>query len=221
MAPQSTIEMQTCSAPPIEGEGEGGASPGSGVSGLNSLNLINGYSGTVTVVAPLGVGTFNLTAGPTGAIAQPSTPSGNDITVTGTFTWTGGVLNNTPSNAYVNIKGGGTITLPGTGNTLTSGSTLVFASLGGIQVTTITGAGTLLLNGTNEDAIFVRADAKVQLPVQEGSDGAVKGVDNVNKKLTIEAGAFWGYVGSGTGELGLQVGNNGGRFYLTVQRGFR
>ena len=90
-----------------------------------SLHILSGFGGTVSLGGSLTVGIYEQRA------AALSQPADTNLTVNGTFTWTGGVLNNTPSSAYVNINGGGTITLPGTGTTLTSGSTLVFASLGG------------------------------------------------------------------------------------------
>jgi hypothetical protein len=42
----------------------------------------------------------------------------------------------------------------------------------------------------------------------------VKGVDNVARKLTLEGGAYWGYIGEGTAKLELRVLNNGGTFFL-------
>ncbi len=176
------------------------------------VRIQSGYNGTVALGEALTFGVFDLASG---AIAQPT--SGTDLNITGAFTWTGGTLNNTPSAATVNMYGGGSIVLPGVGNTITTGSTLNFASLGGPVQTTITGAGDLLLNGTNADAIFVRADANVVKPVQVGSVGAVKGVNSTTQKLTIEPNAFWGYTGSGTDKLELQVVNNGGKFFLSGQ----
>ncbi|MCI0705101.1 MAG: hypothetical protein L0241_28910, partial [Planctomycetia bacterium] len=98
------------------------------------------------------------------------------------------------------------------------GSTLNFANLnpgGGVVETTITGAGTLLLNGLSEDGIFVRADHKVKKVAQVGSPGAVAGVDPMAKKLTLtDATAEWGYLGNGADNLALRVINNGGKFHL-------
>ena len=181
-----------------------------------SLHILSGYSGTVSLGGSLTVGIYEQSA------AALSQPADTNLTVTGTFTWTGGVLNNTPSNAYVNINGGGTITLPGTGTTLTSGSTLVFASLGGIQVTTITGAGTLLLNGTSPDGIFVRADAKVtvNLSVDPNTKSWIK--NDTAKTLTLLAGSKgWTYSGNGEAQLDLRVINQGGLFKLEQLSGPR
>src|SRR5204862_118497 len=119
------------------------------VADFASVNLINGYNGTVTFAADfsggLSVAGFVLAAGSAGSIAQPV--PGTDLSVLGYFAWSGGILNSTPSNANVNIYGGGNVALPGTGDSLTTGSTLNFSSLGGASITNITGAGNLILNG--------------------------------------------------------------------------
>jgi hypothetical protein len=188
------------------------------VADFGAVQFINGYSGTVTVnpdsSAGLSVGSLALG---TGALSQPNEYC--DLSVLGTFTWTGGTLNSSPSTATVNVYGGGSIVLPGEGNTLTTGSTLSFVNWnpGGPEVTTtISGAGNLLLNGTSEDAIFVRAGAKVDRVGQYSSGGALGGLDNQNKKLTLDQGEF-GYYGVGTETVKLRVVNNGGLFKLRDQ----
>jgi hypothetical protein len=179
---------------------------------FGSLTLEAGYDGTVSVApdATFDVGDFTLAGG---AIAQPapSTP----IEITGTFTWTGGVLNSLANGASVDILGAGSINLP-TDGTLYCGSTLNFSNPTAAAVeTVISGAGTLLFNGTSQDAIFVRADAQVKF---EGSTDAWAAIDSVNKTLTLDLGSNCGYVGTGTARpLGLRVINNGGKFYLHGQ----
>jgi hypothetical protein len=179
--------------------------------GFAGVHIEASYTGTVTMGEALTVGAFDLA---NGAISQSA--SAYDLTVTGTFNWTGGTLNSMPSAAVVYLNGGGAITLPGGNNTLTTGSTLSFGSSGGEKLTTISGGGNLLLNGTG-DGIFVNADAKVNKVLQVGSDNAVKGVDNQLRTLTVATGAHWGYVGQGTATLELQVLNMGGTFLLQGQ----
>ncbi len=180
-------------------------------SGFAGVHISAAYTGTVTMGEALTFGVFNLA---NGAISQSANAYG--LTVTGAFNWTDGVLNSTPSAAVVYLNGGGTITLPGGNNTLTTGSTLTFGSSGGEKLTTISGGGNLLLNGTG-DGIFVNADAKVNNVVQIGSPNAVKGVNNALRTLTVDTGALWGYTGQGTATLELQVGNTGGQFELQGQ----
>lgn len=111
---------------PGHGGGQSAAGAGSATIGLHSLRLISGYSGTVTIIAPLQTGTFVLSAAPTGSIAQQPTGSiSSDLTVTDTFTWTSGTLNSSANDATVNINGGGSIA-PTNAGTVTLGSTLIF-----------------------------------------------------------------------------------------------
>lgn len=180
-------------------------------SGFAGVHIGATYTGTVTTGEALTFGVFDLA---NGAISQSA--SAYDLSVTGTFNWTGGTLNSTPSAAAVYLNGGGTITLPGGTNTLTTGSTLSFGSSSGEKLTTISGGGDLLLNGTG-DGIFVNADAKVNTVVQVGSPNAVKGVNNATKVLTLSGGAYWGYTGQGSATLGLRVTNSSGIFYLRDQ----
>ncbi|MDY3560170.1 hypothetical protein R5W23_001395 [Gemmata sp. JC673] len=109
-------------------DGPGGGTviitPPSGATGLNSLRLINEYAGTVSIIAPLQVGTFTLSAAPTGAIAQPN-GSNSALTVTDNFTWTSGTLNNSLNGANVSLSGAAGTINPGAGNSITTGSSLI------------------------------------------------------------------------------------------------
>lgn len=181
-----------------------------------TAGMINVQGGTLTLGDALTTGVFYLSGG------EVKQASATTLTVTGIrdewsgigFTWTGGILNSIPNDATVNILSDGSIVLPGIGNSLTTGSTLSFGSSGGEKNTTISGGGELILNGTNANAISVRQDAKVLRPTQVATPGAVKGVNNQNKTLTIDAGGAWGYIGQGTDDLGLAVTNLGGHFFL-------
>ena len=174
-----------------------------------SVRLLDGYAGMVTAIGTFSTQTFTLQSG---IIAQGG--SSANISAISTFTWTGGVLNGTPSDATVNVMGSGSITLP-TGGTLACGSTLNFSNPAAAAVeTVITGAGTLLLNGGN--GIYVGADAKVKQQSANGGENMVETVNGV-RTLTLDFGGEYGYVGNGTYTSGLRVINNGGRFYLNGQ----
>jgi hypothetical protein len=190
---------------------------------FNSINVDSGYTGTVSLGQALTVTNFELDSG---ALAQQDANTGlaDDLTVQGTFTWTGGTLNstpNTPTTANVNIDGGGAITLPGVGSTLTSGSTLNFGNTdqsgNTIATTIISGAGTLLMAGQNPNALNVKADAEVVNDVSTVGTTKIKpAVVNGVNTLTLAAKANWGYIGTGgaTGEIDFRVVNDGGKFFV-------
>lgn len=64
------------------------------------LRLIDGYSGTVTLSSFLTVEDFEMRSG---ALGQPM--SNSPLTVTNSFVWTGGTLNNTTNTSTVKIVG--------------------------------------------------------------------------------------------------------------------
>jgi hypothetical protein len=203
---------------------------------FNSVNELSGYTGTVSLGQALTVGNFELDSG---ALAQQDAVTGqaDDLTVVGVFTWTGGTLNstpNTPTTANVNIDGGGSITLPGVGSTLTTGSTLNFGNSHVSQVsvvssgtpsvptaiatTVISGAGTLLLAGQNPNALNVMTDAEVVNKVALVAPTDIEPANNAGggRTLTLADKAAWGYIGTGgaSATLGFQVVNNGGKFFV-------
>jgi adhesin HecA-like repeat protein len=106
---------------------------------LAGLHLVNGYSGTVTVVVPLTVGTLEET---TGILDQPATTLGSNISVTTALLWTGGTLNSTTNLANVTITGATTQALiaPGGGGTVYCGSNISIEN----------GANTMMKAGTIE-----------------------------------------------------------------------
>jgi hypothetical protein len=194
----------------------------SGQNLFNTVQLINSYSGTVTLgddaaSGGLSINSLNITSG---AISQPDQGL-TDLTVLSSLNWSGGNLGDTKadpndplfaaSNANVNFNGAGTITLP-TNGALYSGDTINFNNPTAANVSTIiSGAGSLLLNGGI--GMNVNADAKVKNVVSPGA--AVESSVNSNlKSLTLASGTEWGYVGAGTDSLGLMVFNNAGKFYL-------
>jgi hypothetical protein len=81
------------------------AMPGYGPDRFNYVQMINGYSGTVTIgddaSGGLSINNLNLTSG---TIAQPD-PGLTDLTVLTSFDWTGGTLNSSSNLANLNISG--------------------------------------------------------------------------------------------------------------------
>ncbi len=174
-----------------------------------SFRLLSGYAGTVTLGTGVSTDVFTLRSG---SIAQGGTYA--NLSVSSTFTWSGGVLNSTASDAVVAILGGGEITLGGDGTTLTAGSVLSFGGLNpaAVATTVITGGGTLLLNTTNGNAMFISADSKVKRVVGP-VPGTIK-TDFDTKTITIQKGGELGFVGAGAEELGFRLVNEGGKFFL-------
>ena len=99
-----------------------------------TVRIQSGYNGTVALGEALTFGVFDLASG---AIAQPT--SGTDLSITGAFTWTGGTLNNTPTEAAVRLTGAVGIISAGNGNTIATGSALTLDAGANIAI----GAGTV------------------------------------------------------------------------------
>ncbi len=173
---------------------------------FSSIEFTSAYTNTVTFEGAVTTGFYIMFGG---AIAQANDT--RNLTVTSTFTWNGGVLNNTPSTAYVNVNGGGTIAP--SGGVLTSGSTISFGSSGGEKTTTITGGGTIFLTGANQEGMEVKADAKVQLNTDPNLKSWIK--SESPKTLTLLDGSKgWTYSGTGEAECEYRVINQGGLFKL-------
>lgn len=128
------------------------------------IEIVNGYSGTVTFPANISFGTYTQVCG---ATAQSA---GKMLTVTGTFSWTGGVVNNSVNLAtYKFIGATGQI---GTDDTdLSSGSSFLLGNLAGIG-SYINQAGTLTLG--NDSVVEVKAFSTFdqhRINAQIGADG--------------------------------------------------
>ena len=115
-----------------------------------SVNLIDGYSGTVTV--PMGFSTETLVI-ESGAISQPL-GSCSEVWVSQFFGWTGGVLGGThadtshpnfaASNSTLHLLAGSISVIdPGAGGTVSTGSTLSFESALGVGSTATIHSGTV------------------------------------------------------------------------------
>ena len=132
---------------------------GSGsATGLNSLNLINNYAGTVDVIAPLQVGTFNMNGAATSAIAQ-LVSNGSDITVTSAFTWTDGTLNSSTNQANLNLNGAVATVTPLAAGTIATRDNFIATNLASISFNpgTIVWDGGSGINLTSSQ-MFVNAD---------------------------------------------------------------
>ena len=93
----------------------------SAASSFAYVRLVNSFSGTLRLESSMEVGTVELA---TGTIDQPTA---SPFTIGDLFTWTGGTLNSTSTLASVYFDGGSMANItPGAGNTLSTGSQLVF-----------------------------------------------------------------------------------------------
>jgi hypothetical protein len=208
--------------PPGGSPGTGGGGTGGvgapGGTALDSLNLIDGYSGTVTVVAPIQVGTLNLAAGSAGAIAQVNQGAGSDITVTNTFHWTGGTLNSSGTTANVNVYGGGDIT-PVNSGTVTLGDTLNLYGTDAQPTTLNVNPGTIAL-AASSGGINVNANANMAVDAFTPNFGtsvniSPTGVTQNPQRVVIAAKGGVTVVGSGvvnggsTCTCGVPVFNSG------------
>ena len=123
-------------------------------SDYNSVNLIDGYAGTVAAT-----GGFNtrVLVVESGAIAQMY-GSASEVLVSHTFLWTGGTLggshanpddpNFAASNSTIRLLGGSTSVIdPGAGNAVAAGSTLTFDTANGLASTAVFRGGTVRFVG--------------------------------------------------------------------------
>jgi hypothetical protein len=119
------------------------------------------YTGTVTTGEALTFGAFELA---NGAISQSA--AAHDLTVTGTFDWTGGTLNSSTTAATFTLSGATATISPGANNTISTGSTLNLVARetgNGLVGTSATfRSGELLFAGGDGIIIdsFCRADVK-------------------------------------------------------------
>jgi hypothetical protein len=119
-----------------------GSPPTPSAGEYRSVNLIDGYAGTVSTSSGFRTGTLTMESG---AISQ-SMGNMSDVWVSQTFDWTGGTLGGTHANtatagfaashSTLHLLGGSTTTIdPGAGNAVAAGSTLRFESALGVGST--------------------------------------------------------------------------------------
>jgi hypothetical protein len=119
-----------------------------------SVNLVNGYAGTVTTFGGFATGGLVLTSG---ALSQPW-GSLSDVRVSEFFHWTGGTLGGThadpdhpdfaASNSTLRLMAGSVSHIdPGAGRTVATGDTLSFEGAGGVGSTATFHSGSLHFAG--------------------------------------------------------------------------
>jgi hypothetical protein len=104
---------------------------------VKSMHLVNTFAGTVQM-GSISAETYVQRAG------NISQSSGTTLTVTGSFDWTGGVLNSAANGATVALRGTTATITPGTGATLQTGSLLSFEN----SVRGTASSGTIQFNST-------------------------------------------------------------------------
>ena len=160
---------------------------GGGTSGLNSLTMKNQYMGTVSVVAPLSIGTMTMNGASSSAIAQPSEVGGNDITVTTAFTWNNGTLNNTTNLVGIILQGASTIA-PASGGAVSLGDNITVANGAALSVA----VGTVNVANANE-SLTVQSGGAVTINPGLGQTATLDNpLINVQGggKFTVSSGEF-------------------------------
>lgn len=127
-------------------------------SGFAGVYIGSSYTGTVTLGEALTFGEFDLA---NGAISQSA--SAYDLTVTGTFNWTGGVLNSSAALATFALNGATATIAPTGGGTVSLGSTIDFSNG---SITTLK-AGTL---NVTKDAVELRVNGYSTVKVDPGTN---------------------------------------------------
>jgi len=176
--------------------------------GIIQLDGANTYSGGTTLAGgttvrinnatALGTGTFTIQGGTIDNTTASSLTLTNDnvIAISGNFTF-GGTQDLNLGNGAVTDDGNYTITLSGTGSTLTLGGTMT-NTLNGVQTTTVNGAGNTLVLGSY--ALSSNNTGRIDI---------INGTGNVTITGAITNGgtSAGGLIYSGTGTLTLS-GNN-------------
>jgi hypothetical protein len=167
----------------------------------SSIHLVNGYAGTVTFNSTLLVGTFEQTSG-----ALTWMLSGEDLNVSTSFTWTGGILNASTNANTVHLTGATALIAPAGGGTVTTGNTLSFEN----GATGTFNPGTV--NFTNAGAVNIDATSEVDAkPTTITSTVKYVGVSQIN----LAAGGKFFVGGPGTFDgTGVPFYNNGGYVWL-------
>ncbi len=168
-----------------------------------SVQLVNGYTGTVTHTTSMWLNTLVMEGG----TLNPSA-SDKDVTVSQAFTWTGGVLNssNNPSNLFV--RGVGVIA-PAAAGVVTTNDTLHFIGAPNAPASTTMFPGTLAFGAVGGGMII---GGFATLTAKTFTAGQVLGVNkdlNGAQKIQILAGGTLGIIGPGTINYDLWMSNAG------------
>ncbi len=162
-----------------------------------AVRIQGGYTGTVMLGESLTFGLFDLASG---AISQPTV--NRDLTVTGAFNWTGGVLNNSGNDANFSLHGGNATINPGVGSTLTTGSTLNLTNSNGMGSVTNVFAGTLAF----ANQATLRVGANSTLNFVESLNGAITHIDDLNiekEYMWIDVNGTWNIQNAITSKIPL------------------
>ena len=180
---------------------------GGEVNGLSFAEMVlqGNYNGTVTFGSALTTGAYTHDGG---AISQPV--PGTDLTVAGSFVWTGGILNSSSNLANVNLEGATGLFAPANGGTVLTGNNI---NLGSDTVATIK-EGIITL--ANSATVNLNANSKMLVDPDALKIATFKvdvvGVAQINLKtgaeLQVLSGQF-GKVGNG-----IPLKNTGGTFIL-------
>lgn len=173
---------------------------------FNSIHLVNGYTGTVSIY---NTGTFAEIELTKGTIQL----TGSDISVSSKLTWTGGniTISSGSVSRTVHILSGATATCtPGAGNTVSTGATLSFESTGGTgSQGTFNPGNYTFTNGADLD---VNAYSTVELKPTEQDKVNLKAV-GAGSQLNVKGGMAIGMGGIG-GDLEMPLYVSGGIFTI-------
>ena len=162
-------------------------------SGTTALDLA-GFNQTLT-------GITRVTAGNTGYITNSSATADSTLTITGTSSYAGNIVDGSAHKVALTVNGG-QLTLTGTNTytsatTVTNGTLLITGSIGSSAVTVKTG-GTLGGTGSIGGAVTVQSGGTL-------SPGAFIGTLSINNRLTL-AGTTFVEVNSTNGQSDLVQG---------------
>jgi hypothetical protein len=172
----------------------------------HSLQMVNGYSGTVTHTTLMSLGSLVIEGG----TLTPYSSSSNDITVTQNFTWTGGTINFTSYASTLTVTGStATATIaPTNGGIVTLGSSISFEN----------GAAATLNNGTiatNKDNLqFSTSTGSSVLMAPTGLGSVVLGVAQFYLHSEIGSGTSWTIQANADVTMYGQLTNTGGTYTL-------
>jgi hypothetical protein len=185
---------------------------------FGSINLINGYTGTVSLASD---GTGNLTTVAltltSGTLAQQvvnpdQSVTSTNLTVYGNFNWTGGVLGNAPTGsttaANVNFYGLGNISPTNAGTVITN-STLMFTGAPNAPEATTINPGTVVF-GAFGGGMLVGAFATVT--AQTYTKGDVLGftsMQGMGTSIQTQANGTLGIIGPGQISFSVPITNLG------------
>ena len=170
----------------------------------NSVRVLPGYERTITMSDSVKTSIFEMKSVPA-TIDQ----AGEDITVTGEFTWTGGTINVPGHTADVHLDGGVGLIDPGSGGTVQTASTLLLEDNAEVNFE----SGTLQF--TDGDGVDVGEGCTATVAARAQAANLPVNFDKITygpAKITIHPTGFWDVKGPWNSELPIY--NDGGRFQV-------